>query len=235
MKTEINRYNKIAVILSARIGSKRLPKKALLPIAGCDTMLELIIKRLKTSQYSDDCIVAIPENSYISFESIFKALNCNYYIGSEEDVLDRYVKAAEKYGVSVIVRTTGDNPLVSIKAMDLIIEHHINTKADLSHYDLLPYGSGVEVINYEALKYANDISKDIFEHEHITRFHYRNPNMFKIEFPKAPENFIMPDLITTIDTKEQYEYVNNIFKKYDNYIYTDVDRIIADIKYNEKK
>ena len=193
-------------------------------------MLELIIKRLRSSKMANDVIVATEEKSYDSFKNIFDNLKCSYFVGSEEDVLDRYTKAAFKFNADIIVRATGDNPLVSIKALDMIIDYHIEKNADLSHYDLLPYGSGVEVINYDALKYANDNSNDNFEHEHITQYHYRNPNKFKIENPKVSNDFAMPELRTTVDTIEDYNNVCSIFKKYNNDIYVDVDTIISDIR-----
>lgn len=221
---------KIVIVLASRLGSTRLPQKALKKMANCDSMLELIIKRLRSSKRANDVIVATEEKSYESFKNIFDKLKCNYFIGSEEDVLDRYTKAAEKFNADIVVRATGDNPLVSVKALDMIIDYHIENNADLSHYDLLPYGSGVEVINYEALKKANDSSKDSFEHEHITQYHYRNPDKFKIENPKVDEEFAMPELRTTVDTIEDYNNVCKIFEKYNNDIYVDVDTIISDIR-----
>ena len=225
---------KIVIILASRLGSTRLPKKALKPMAGYDSMLELIIKRLRSSKKANDVIVATEEKSYDSFKKIFDKLKCSYFVGSEEDVLNRYTKAAEKFNADIVVRATGDNPLVSIKALDMIVDYHIEKKADLSHYDLLPYGSGVEVINYEALKYADDNSKDLFEHEHITQYHYRHTDKFKIENPKVIESFAMPELRTTVDTIEDYNNVCNIFNKYNNDIYIDVDTIISDIR-NERR
>ena len=214
---------KIVIILASRIGSTRLPNKALKPMADCSSMLELIIKRLRSSKMANDVIVATEEKSYDSFK-------CSYFVGSEEDVLDRYTKAAFKFNADIIVRATGDNPLVSIKALDMIIDYHIEKNADLSHYDLLPYGSGVEVINYDALKYADDNSNDKFEHEHITQYHYRNADKFKIENPKVNNDFAMPELRTTVDTLEDYNNVCSIFKKYNNNIYIDFDTIISDIR-----
>ena len=225
---------KIVIILASRLGSTRLPKKALKPMAGYDSMLELIIKRLRSSKKANDVIVATEEKSYDSFKKIFDKLKCSYFVGSEEDVLNRYTKAAEKFNADIVVRATGDNPLVSIKALDMIVDYHIEKNADLSHYDLLPYGSGVEVINYEALKYADDNSKDLFEHEHITQYHYRHTGKFKIENPKVIESFAMPELRTTVDTIEDYNNVCNIFNKYNNDIYIDVDTIISDIR-NERR
>ena len=221
---------KIVIILASRIGSTRLPNKALKPMSECSSMLELIIKRLRSSKIADDVIVATEEKSLDAFKNIFDNLKCSYFVGSEEDVLNRYTKAAEQFNADIIVRATGDNPLVSIKALDMIVDYHIEKNADLSHYDLLPYGSGVEVINYDALKYANDNSNDNFEHEHITQYHYRNPNKFKIENPKVSNDFAMPELRTTVDTIEDYNNVCSIFKKYNNDIYVDVDTIISDIR-----
>lgn len=221
---------KIIIVLASRIGSTRLPQKALKPMANCDSMLELIIRRLRSSKKAHDIIVATEEKSYNSFKNIFEKLKCHYFIGSEDDVLERYTKASEKFNGDIIVRATGDNPLVSIKALDMIVDYHIKNNADLSHYDSLPYGSGVEVINYEALKYANDNSKDIFEHEHITQFHYRNSGKFKIENPKVSEEFAMPELRTTVDTMEDYKNICALFEKYNNDIYIDIDTIIKDIK-----
>ena len=209
---------KIIIILASRIGSTRLPQKALKPMANYDSMLELIIKRLRSSKKANDIIVATEEKSFNSFKNIFEKLKCNYFIGSENDVLDRYTKAAEKFNGDIIVRATGDNPLVSIKALDMIVDYHIKNNADLSHYDALPYGSGVEVINYEVLKYANDNSNDSFEHEHITQFHYRNLGKFKIENPKVSEEFAMPELRTTVDTIEDYKDICALFEKYNNFL-----------------
>lgn len=221
---------KIVIILASRLGSTRLPQKALKKMADCDTMLELIIKRLRSSKKAHDVVTATENKSYNAFKNIFDKLKCGYFVGSENDVLDRYTKAAEKFNADILVRATGDNPLVSIKALDMIIDYHIEKNADLSHYNLLPYGSGVEVINYDALKFANDNSEDAFEHEHITQYHYRNPDKFKIENPNAAENFAMPELRTTVDTMEDYNNVCRIFEKYNNDIYVDIDTVISDIK-----
>lgn len=221
---------KIAVILAVRYNSTRLPKKCLLPLAGEATIIELIVKRLKKSNTIDDIIIATTDESYTYLKEIIEKLNCNFYIGDEENVLSRYVEAAEKYDVDIIVRATGDNPLVSVKALDLIVEHHKRTNADLSHYDKLPYGSGVEVINYDALKYASDNSKDMFEKEHITQYIYRNSDKFNIEFPLTPDSFNNEKLHTTVDTKEDYENVKKIFEKYNNDIYLEIDTIIKDLR-----
>lgn len=214
------------IILAARHNSTRLPQKALLKLLD-KTILEISVLRLRKCKNADGVILATTRESFPYFKEIIDKLSLDFYIGSEEDVLDRYVKAAEKYRASAVVRATADNPLVAIKASDLIIEHHKNTNADLSHFDNLPYGSGVEVIEYEALKKANEETDDAFSHEHITQYHYKNPGTFKIESPPAIKIYSMPNLRVTVDTKEDYENVKNIFEYYRD-IYVDIDKIIED-------
>ena len=50
---------KIIIILASRVGSTRLPRKALKPMANCGSMLELIIKRLRSSKMANDVIVIL--------------------------------------------------------------------------------------------------------------------------------------------------------------------------------
>ena len=68
---------KIIIILASRIGSTRLPKKALKPMANCNSMLELIIKRLRSSKKAHNIVVATEEKSYNEFKNIFE-INCSY-------------------------------------------------------------------------------------------------------------------------------------------------------------
>ncbi|OOO00550.1 MAG: hypothetical protein ATN35_06735 [Epulopiscium sp. Nele67-Bin004] len=205
------------IILAARYNSSRLPKKALKEILGL-CILEIAIKRLRKTKNSTAVIVATTEHSFPYFKDIIKKTNALYFIGSETDVLQRYTKAAEAYNVSTVVRATGDNPLVAIEALDAIVEYHKNKKADLSHFVNLPYGSGVEVIEYDALKKACDSSDDSHCHEHITQYHYQNENMFNIHRPLAPEKWSMKDLHITVDTIEEYEYVKSIFEMYNDIV-----------------
>lgn len=191
-------------------------------------ILEIAIRRLQKSACCEGVIVATTQPSYPYFENIIKDTNALYYIGDEDDVLGRYVEAAGRFGVDTIVRATGDNPLVAIEALEAIVEHHIQTGADLSTYEGLPYGSGVEVIQYSALEKSARETDEPFCREHITQYIYRNEDIFKIERPLSPTKWNMPDLRLTVDTIDDYENVSKIFEKYKD-IYIDIDTIVADI------
>ena len=96
-------------------------------------------------------------------ESFCKVNNIQFYRGPEDDVLRRYVEAAEQFQVDVIVRLTADCPLIDPSIIDLIIQQFIEFN---SNNPLLfvsntlertyPRGIDVEVFSYKALKEADE-------------------------------------------------------------------------------
>jgi len=95
-------------IVQARLGSIRFPNKVIRPI--CDTpMLSLLLATLVTSKRIDQIVVATPESSVNDLlAQLVRELGYEVYQGSENDVLDRYYRAAEKFRADIVVRITGD-------------------------------------------------------------------------------------------------------------------------------
>ena len=109
---------KIIAVIQSRMGSKRLPRKALLWILG-KTLVEWAVYRLSFAQKIDGVILATadtPENDELAEFAAKIGLLC--YRGSERDLISRLLGAAEKFGVDAIVRITGDCPLVDPAIVD---------------------------------------------------------------------------------------------------------------------
>lgn len=205
MKMEID------AIVQARMDSTRLPGKILLPIQG-KPILAHIIERLQRAKRIRHIIIATTEDSMRAVESVTALYpQVKVFCGSKEDVLARYVGAANKYKSEIIVRATGDNPLVSPYYIDLAIEHHLHTASDLTHFIGIPLGTGVEVINTRSLKEASALTQAPYDREHVTPFLYKNNTTFKIAEPLAPKLHYRSDLKVTVDTPEDYKKVSNIF------------------------
>jgi len=205
MKMEID------AIVQARMDSTRLPGKILLPIQE-KPILAHIIERLQRSKRIRHIIIATTEDSMQAVESVTALYpKAKVFCGSKEDVLARYVGAANKYKSEIIVRATGDNPLVSPYYIDLAIEHHLNTASDLTHFLGIPLGTGVEILNARALKDASALTQANYDREHVTPFLYKNNTTFKIAEPLAPKPHYRPDLKVTVDTPEDYKKVSHIF------------------------
>ena len=100
-----------------------------------------------------------------------ESLGFSCELGSEDDVLDRYIQVAESNKAEVVVRITGDCPLVDPILVDKCIEKFIQLDVDYCsniNPPTFPDGFDVEVIKLSALKksYENITSK--FDKEHVT-------------------------------------------------------------------
>ena len=94
----------VGVIVQARMGSTRLPCKVLKKLDVNETVLSLLIKRLKLSKEADIVIIATSSNKINKFiVELAKSLNISFYIGDENNVLDRYYQAAKKFETNIIV------------------------------------------------------------------------------------------------------------------------------------
>jgi spore coat polysaccharide biosynthesis protein SpsF len=108
-------------IIQARMGSTRLPGKVLKAVND-HTLLTYLVKRIRRSDHLDKIVVATSdrsENDVIEEECREHGIEC--YRGKEEDLLDRYVRAAAEYDMDRIVRITADCPLVDPQVIDQMI------------------------------------------------------------------------------------------------------------------
>jgi len=205
---------KIDVILQARLDSERLPRKVLALIEG-KPLIAHIVERLRLSQYARRIIVATTADSYPALYETLKAYpEVQFFIGSKPNVLERYYMAMTFFGSDVIVRATGDNPLVSPEFMDMAIEYHLESMADLTHYLGIPLGTGVEVISRSALEAAYRNAKTDYEKEHVTPFLYKNRDSFAILEPVSTGLYYAPEVRVTVDTYEDLQRVRGVFAHY---------------------
>ena len=117
----VKKNKKIVAIVQARLTSKRFPKKVIQKI-GKFTIVELILKRLQKSKLIDEIVFVIPSNQKNDkLYKILRGLKVNIFRGSENNVLDRYYKAAKKYHAKNVMRVTGDCPLVDARLIDKMI------------------------------------------------------------------------------------------------------------------
>ena len=145
----------ICAIIQARCESIRFPGKILSRINN-KTSIEILINRLKKSKYIDKIIIATSNDaSNKQLIKILKKQNIDFYIGSKNNVLSRYYFAAKKFKARVIVRLTGDNPLVDYSIVDNFISEFKKENYDYlsdSKKPTYPDGIDVEVFKFSILK-----------------------------------------------------------------------------------
>jgi spore coat polysaccharide biosynthesis protein SpsF len=200
-----------ALVLQARLDSTRLPGKSMLPLGG----RPLIFRVMEAFAFSpwEEKILACPEDCVSSFAPL--ALECGFTIiaGPKEDVLARYCLAVRRCGADRVVRATGDNPFVFVDAAGALNREALDAGADYAAYSGLPLGAGVESIASEALLRAEREAVSPMEREHVCPYLYGHEEIFKVYRPPAPAAWQGPDLRLTIDTHEDYEKAQTLYRR----------------------
>jgi spore coat polysaccharide biosynthesis protein SpsF len=188
-----------AIILQARMGSRRLPGKVLADLAG-RSLLAHCIRRLQASGLP--VIVAtttLREDDAVVREA--GAEGAETFRGDDQDVLGRYVAAALAHGVTEVIRATADNPAVDLDAPGRVLALQRRTRADHVIECGLPHGAAVEAVTTDALVRAAGAATDPYDREHVTPFVRRAPG-FATLCVVAPGDVRCPTLRLTVDTAD---------------------------------
>ena len=211
-KMKKNNNTGVLVIIQARMVSVRLPEKVIMELDKFP-LIQHTIERAKKATNVDKVILATSKDKLNNpIEKICRNLNVICFRAQENDVLKRFVKAAEEFHPDIVVRICGDEPLLDAKILERTIEIHKKTGADYSTtVGSVPKGLDVEVINYDALKTADENAKTEEQREHVTKYILDNPKDFKIQKVDFGKHLARPDIALTVDTKEDFEFVEKIY------------------------
>jgi spore coat polysaccharide biosynthesis protein SpsF len=198
-----------AIVLQARLGSTRLPGKALLPLGG-STLIEQAMARLALVG-ADARVLATDEASAAALGPAAERGGFELLIGPAEDVLARYCLAIRRFGIELLVRATGDNPLVSQELASLLLERRAGHPSDYAGYMGMPLGMGVELVDAEALLKAESLARSTPEREHVCPYIYGHPELFRVDRPEAPSEYILPGASVTVDVAADYEAMLRLY------------------------
>jgi spore coat polysaccharide biosynthesis protein SpsF len=200
------------IILQARLGSSRLPGKALLTIAG-QTILEHCLRRLMFAGVAPVVLATTDRPEDQALSDIAERLGASVFRGDTDDVLGRFVAAADAFGFESIVRATGDNPGTDIQAPGRLLAALRTAEADYVHEEGLPYGAAVEAVTRDALVRAANEATQAADREHVTTYVRRNSHLFCVVQLPAPASLRRPDVRLTVDTADDLAHVRAIFER----------------------
>jgi spore coat polysaccharide biosynthesis protein SpsF len=198
-----------AVVLQARLGSRRLPQKVLAPV-GRKSVLAHAIARLRAARLP--VIVATtdrPEDDAVAREAAERG--ADVFRGSELDVLGRFVACARAFALDELVRATADNPFVDWTSVDRVLELRRRVDADHVVEHGLPVGAAVEAVAVAALACAQPLVVDPYDREHVTSL-LRRDVRFRALRAMAPAALRRPGLRLTVDTAEDLEFVRAVHR-----------------------
>lgn len=205
---------KVVGIVQARMGSSRLPGKVLQELAG-HSMLSRVVSRLRSSRLVDEVVVATTCHS--KDDAIVEECgrcSVSFWRGDENDVLDRYFRAAESSGADVIVRITSDCPLIDPEITDKTIQAFLEERPDYASNTLVrtyPRGLDTEVISWSALKRSWQEARQLYEREHVTPYVIEHPAEFRLLSVTGPEDYSAHRW--TVDTSEDLAFIRAVFSR----------------------
>ena len=201
----------IGIIVQARMGSTRLPGKILKQFYGGKTLLETLLENLHKVQGSKVIVATSVNENNDQLEKFLTEKGELVFRGSENDVLDRFIKAAEANGVDGIVRICSDNPFMDWHGIAQLVEKAKASDADYIGFRindkpsiLTHFGFWGEFVRLSALKRVADTTEEgTPAHEHVTYHIYNHPDEYKCEWILCSD-FLQgrDDIRLTIDTPE---------------------------------
>ena len=205
---------KTIAIVQARMGSTRLPNKVLKLINGVP-MIELLLARLACAQELSQIAVATSvDERNAGLVAHVRSLGYACTQGSENDVLARYLEAARAHQADVVVRITGDCPLVDPALVDDCVRQFKAAGVDYLSNTVpatYPDGLDIEVFTLSALERAGQETTAAYDHEHVTPY-LRTPDQFTQAYVQYTQD--LSALRWTVDDPADFEVVSNVFNHF---------------------
>ncbi len=201
-------------IVQVRLGSARLPGKALEPIYD-KPLLEHIVERIRACQSIKHIVVATTTNTQDSaIVELGEKLGLGIFRGSEENVLERFHGAARAFKAEVIVRVTADDPFKDPEVIDYAVTRFLAEGFDYCSntiYPSYPDGLDVEVFSFRALDQAYREARLPSEKEHVTPYIWNHPELFKLlNFTHSPD---LSQHRWTLDYENDLRFAREVYQR----------------------
>ena len=203
---------RITAIVQARMGSQRFPGKVLKPLGGMP-LLWHTFHRLKRVPVIDEIVLATSDLELDDPLADFaKEERIPCFRGSEEDVLERYYRAADEFEADVIIRITGDCPFIDPEITRRTIKLFLNNNLDYSSNILertFPRGTDTEVFSLEALERAYHEGVRPEDREHVTYYIRTHPEKFKLKGIRNHKD--LSYIRHCVDVEQDYLFAKALF------------------------
>lgn len=213
--------NKIAFIIQARLGSTRLPNKIILPFYNDESIIRLLIHKLKRFEECRVILATSVDERNLPLVEIAKEEKIEFFRGSENDVIKRFVDTAESFGVEHIIRICSDNPLLDMESLQQLLDvvrsvdnidyvsFNVNNTPSIKTH----FGFWAEYVTLEALRRVIEYTDEKLYHEHVTNYIYSHPELFRIKWIDVPQCLQgRHDIRLTIDTENDFKNVQKIYE-----------------------
>src|SRR3989344_3891256 len=210
-KTDLKKA-RIGVIIACRMKSTRLKNKAILSIAEYNSVERCIINAKKIKS-ADEVILA---TSTLSEDQVLKKFalkhKVKFFAGEPNDVIKRYLDATAKHKIDVIIRITGDCPVISTEVAEYLLKKHFEAGADYTAAREFPVGFNSEMYNVTALKKIIGYLGKAEHSEYMTWYMTNNKEFFYVNIVDLPKEWLRPYRLT-LDEQADLDMFRKLFEK----------------------
>ena len=144
------------IAIQATMSSKVFPGKVLAKLIDNRTVLDFLITRIKEANLgSKIAIVTSDLDSDLPIVKEGKRLGVEVICGSHDDLIKRFIFAADALNANYLIPIPGSNPLLDLEALDNLIDAHHSGDWEYSfndHFDGVMLGTGSEIVNVDLLR-----------------------------------------------------------------------------------
>lgn len=212
---------RVVAIIQARMASSRLPGKVLADLGG-RPVLAWVVRRTQRAKGIDQVVVATSvaaDDAVIAAFCKEQGYACTR--GELHDVLDRYVRAAHEYDADVVVRLTGDCPLIDPEMLDENLHTFLEADPPLDFAAnrlpgdrTIPIGLDTEFCTVAALETAWREAQEPHQREHVMPYFYEHPQRFRLLHIKHSPNY--GHFRWTVDTPEDLELLRQVVAQFED-------------------
>ena len=215
---------KDGIIIQARTGSTRLHNKILLPFYGEQRIIDILIANIKRSCPDKIIVLATtdrPQDDVLAEVAHDSGILC--FRGDEDDVLNRFIRAAEVFGIDRFIRVCSDNPFLRSETFPVFFKEHDICPADYIAYGFADgrptikshLGLFAELATTAALRRVAILTQEKLYVEHVTIYLYTHPEDFNVRLLQLPDELEGRfDLRFTLDTMEDFMLLQRLYAEF---------------------
>lgn len=203
-------------VIQVRMGSTRLPGKALKPVLS-KPLLWLLYERVKAATSLERVVIAtgdgIQNQPIVDFAEKY---NIEYFAGSEQDLVSRFYQTAQKFGATAVVRVTGDCPLVDPDVVNKVVACYKESSGNCDYVTnalkpTYPDGLDLDIFPLKTLERMNREMHDSFWREWLTSYLRERPQEYRIA--NVEHDTDLSALRWTVDHEEDLDFVEAVFSR----------------------
>jgi len=203
----------VAVVIQARVGSTRFPGKVLAPLQG-RPLLDHVLERAAMSRCASTIVLATSTNpGDDALVDVARARGAVVVRGPEDDVLARFLAAIDAAGPDIVVRLTGDCPLLDPRLIDRVVRALVRDGADYaSNVEPPSYPDGYDVEAMPARRMREMSAEALlpYQREHVTAVAREAPDRYRHATVVSRRDH--SGLRLTVDTPADLERIDAVLR-----------------------